>query len=403
MTRTGVGNDPDSIAPMPPEVVVTLHGFAHGGEAVGRMPDGKTVFVGHGIPGETVRVRVVQDRKRWCRAELVEVLEPSPDRVAPPCPYFGPGQCGGCTLQHIAPQRRRELQRQVVVDQLERLGRISAPPVTEVVTTGDYGYRSRARFWVGPDGRLGFHRHASHDVVPVDRCLLLDERTHARRRSAGDAWTGTDQVEVRTGVEGEAVIATRGRTIQVAAGPEHLVESVDELRFRVSPRSFFQANRAGATVLLRLVRESVAAAAGDRVLDLYAGVGLFAAGLATDGADVTAVEGHAASAADARHNLPDSAEVLRAPVERTVTRLAAAGATFTAVVLDPPRRGAGQTVIDAVAQLAERVIVVVACDPAALGRDAGHLDRGGWRLDRAVPVDQFAQTGHIEVVATFRR
>jgi tRNA/tmRNA/rRNA uracil-C5-methylase (TrmA/RlmC/RlmD family) len=392
-----------TIAGVSSPVVVTLHGFAHGGEAVGRMPDGKTVFVAHTIPGETVTVRVVSDHKRWCRAELVEILEPSDDRVAAPCPYFGPGKCGGCTLQHISGGRRRTLQRQVVIDQLERLGGISDPPVAAMVPAGDYGYRSRARFSATDAGLLGFRRHASHDIVPVDRCLLLDDPTHAARAAAGDDWPDAEFVEIRTGVEGHTVLATVGSTTRVAAGDRALTEQVAGLRYHVSARSFFQANRQGAEALVRLVRGGAAIQPGTTVLDLYAGVGLFAAALQADGAAVTAVEGHPVGADDARRNLGAGASVITAPVERAVRELHAAERRFDVVVLDPPRKGAGKAVIQTVAALAERVIVVVACDPAALGRDAGVLTRNGWTLHEAVPVDQFAQTGHIEVVATFRR
>ena len=392
-----------SIAAVSSSVVVTLHGFAHGGEAVGRMPEGKAVFVAHAIPGETVRVNVVEDHKRWCRAELLEVVEPSPDRVAGPCPYFGPGRCGGCTLQHIAPDRRRVLQRQVVVDQLQRIGGIADPAVAAMVPAGDYGYRSRARFSATADGALGFRRHASHDIVPVDRCLLLDEHTHAQRVAAGDDWDGVDFVEVKTGVEGATVVTTAQRTSAVAAGDEVLTEQVAGLRYRVSATSFFQANRQGAETLVRLVRAAAAVEPGRSALDLYAGVGLFAAALLQDGATVTAVEGHPSAAADARSNLAGRATVIEAPVERAVLDLRKRGERFDVVVLDPPRKGAGSRVIDAVARLAGHTIVIVACDPAALGRDAGELTQRGWTLEQAVPVDQFAQTGHIEVVATFRR
>lgn len=392
-----------SIAVVSSPVVVTLHGFAHGGEAVGRMPEGKAVFVAHAIPGETVRVNVVEDHKRWCRAELLEVVEASPDRVVGPCPYFGPGRCGGCTLQHIAPDRRRTLQRQVVVDQLQRIGGIADPAVAAMVPAGEYGYRSRARFSANAEGALGFRRHASHDIVPIDRCLLLDERTHAQRVAAGDAWNGVDFVEVKTGVEGATVVTTAQRATSIAAGDEVLTEQVAGLRYRVSAMSFFQANRQGAETLVALVRAAAAAEPGRTALDLYAGVGLFAAALRQDGATVTAVEGHPSAAADARHNLAGDATVIEAPVERAVRELRKRGERFDVVVLDPPRKGAGKTVIDAVARLAGHTIVIVACDPAALGRDAGALTQRGWTLEQAVPVDQFAQTGHIEVVATFRR
>jgi tRNA/tmRNA/rRNA uracil-C5-methylase (TrmA/RlmC/RlmD family) len=183
-----------------------------------------------------------------------------------------------------------------------------------------------------------------------------------------------------------------------------VTESVAGMTFRVSPGSFFQANRAGAEELVRLVGRTVSA--GDRVLDLYAGVGLFAGALAVQGADVTAVEGGATAAADARRNLraiSPLARVVKAPVERYLAAAVARREQAEVVVLDPPRQGAGAAVVADLARVARRTIVFVACDPAALARDARALAAAGWRLVDAVPVDQFAQTAAIEVVATFTR
>ena len=380
---------------------VTLHGFAHGGEAVGSLADGRAVFVAHAIPGETVRIRITAAQKRWCRGELVEVVSASEDRVEPPCPYFGPGKCGGCRLQHIAPARRRALLRQVVIDQLERVGRLKEPNVAPTVTAGEYGYRNRARFAVTDDGALGFRRHSSHEVVPIDRCLLLDDATQHLRETAGDDWDGVREVEVRTGAAGEAVVADPAGRPRVALGDATLTERVSGIPFRVSATSFFQSNRAGANVLVDLVRRFASAGPNDTVRDLYAGVGLFAVALAADGAAVTAVESHTSSAADARRNLGSDGDVVAAPVADAMAAFRADSRRFDVIVVDPPRRGAGPEVITAVAAVARRGIVVVACDPATLARDAGTLQGCGWSLVEAVPVDQFAQTGHVEVVAAF--
>ena len=380
--------------------IVTLYGFAHGGEAVGRLADGRAIFVAHGIPGETVRVRITETHKRWCRGQLSEVIEASPDRVAPPCPYFGPGRCGGCRLQHIAADRQHQLLRQVVIDQLQRVGHIAEPNVAATLDAGAYEYRSRARFAVTSQGALGFRRHGTHDLIAIDRCLLLDEPTHQQREHAGDAWDDAAEVEVRTAAQGAATVADPATAPRVVQGDKALTEEVGGLRFRVSATSFFQSNRAGATVLLSLVRTYAAVAAGDTALDLYAGVGLFAAGLAADGAAVTAVESHASAARDATHNLP-GARVVPTSVEAALATMRREGRTFDVVVLDPPRRGAGAQVVEAITAVATRAIVIVACDAATLARDAGTLQAAGWRLREATPVDQFAQTGHVEVVAVF--
>lgn len=358
---------------------ITLHGWAHGGEAVGRLADGRAVFVGYAIPGETVRVAVTESRKSWARARLVEVVEASPDRVEPPCPYFGPDRCGGCRLQHIAQPRQSELVRRVLVEQLERIGRIPDPPVEPTVEAGAYGYRTRARFAVDDRGHLGFRRAGSHEIVPIDRCLLLDAETQAARDEAGEAAPGVAEVEVR--------------------GTD--VERVGGFSFRVSPGSFFQTNRQGAEILLRLVREAAAVEVGDEALDLYAGVGLFARGLAADGASVVAVESAPAAVADARVNLDGVAEVVQAPADQAAAALARAGRQVAVTVLDPPRAGAGAEVVTTLAGITTRVIVYVACDPAALARDAKALIGAGWSLARVTPVDQFAQTAAVEAVAVF--
>ena len=384
---------------------VELHGFAHGGEAVGHLADGRAVFVAGALPGEIVRVEVLRAKPRWARARLLDVLEPSPNRVTPPCPYVG--TCGGCQLQHAAPAAQAKLKRRVVAEQLGRLGHIAAAEVADVVTpAGGWPdrYRTTARFGVTPEGALGFRRRGSHAVVAIDRCLLLDPATQDARTAAGDAWHGTDEVTIRTGDEGPAVtLLRRGRT-RTIDGPRAVTVTVDAVPLRVSATSFFQPGPAGAHALVTEVRAAARVGPGDRVLDLYGGVGLFAQALAADGAKVTLVESHHAAAADARANLAGlDAQVVAEPVEQVLARLTAAGATADVVVLDPPRAGAGRAVATAIAALGPRTVVYVACDVAVLARDAATLAEAGYRLRRAVPVDQFGHTAQIEVVASFER
>jgi tRNA/tmRNA/rRNA uracil-C5-methylase (TrmA/RlmC/RlmD family) len=412
-----------------PELELELTGLTHGGEAVGRLPDGRACFVAYAIPGERVRVRVVEHRRRWARAEVLAVLRPSPDRVEPPCPYFGPDRCGGCQLQHVSPERQAEMKRQVVVEQLQRVGGIASPPVAATVRPGGSGwlrgYRTSARFAVDGVGRLGFRRAASHAVVPIDRCLLLTDGTQALRDAAGDAWAGAAEVSVRTGSDGAGraitlqpgpgalpplpagdipvAVVRAGRPVALRGEPA-VIEHVAGVAFRVSPTSFFQSGPAGAEALVAAVREAAGAGPGDQALDLYAGVGLFARFLAADGAHVTAVESSKVACDDARTNLRpvrERAAVVRSTAEDAVTRLAASGRTVDIVVLDPPRRGAGPELVSHLARLGARAVVYVSCDPASLARAARALAGAGYRLARAVPVDQFGHTAHIETVATF--
>lgn len=413
-------------------VELHLHGFTHGGEAVGRLPDGKACFVPYAIPGERVLVRVVEDRRRWARAQVVEVIEASADRVDAPCPLFGPGKCGGCRIQHIAPARQAELLRNVVADQLQRIGKIESPPVAETVRPhpGDgLGYRNRARFAVDARGRLGFRRAGSHDIIPVPQCPLLEGSAKEVRAAAGDAWHGCEEVVVRAGRAGsgpeEGLLEVRPATGTVpdlhggevplalidalgGAAPlrgEALVKyEVAGMEFLVSATSFFQASVAGAEELARLVREGARIRPDEEVLDLYAGVGLFSRVLAADGARLTAVEGDPSSSSDARENLAGldpPATVVQDDVAAEVTRRLRDGSRTDVVVLDPPRKGAEAALCRDLADLGARTIVYVSCDPAALARDARALTDSGYPLTVATPVDQFTHTAHVETVAVF--
>lgn len=406
---------------------LTVDGITHGAEGVARLPSGKVCFVPFALPGERVRARLVDERARWARAELVEVVEASPDRVAPPCPYAGPfpaaGEpaCGGCALQHATPAAQRALKRRIVVEQLQRIAGLADPPVGEPVATGPSGYRSRARFSVTGDGRLGFAVSRSHEVRPVDRCLLLTPDAQALRDAAGDAWAGCESVSVHAGArgggllvrpgpgplpplpEGELPVAVADRGDPVALrGDPTAVEEVDGLALRVSAGGFFQAGPQAAAALVGCVRQAAGAVDGARVADLYAGAGLFAAALAADGADVTAVEHGRTAADDARANLAGTGAV----VERADVGAWLAGRRDPPpelVVIDPPREGAGVDVCRLIARWGVARLVYVSCDPAALARDTAALIEEGLALESVTPVDCFPHTAAIEAVATFAR
>lgn len=416
---------PPALSREPTDAVVD--GFTHGGEGVVRI-EGKAVFVPGTIPGERVRVRVVDDRKNWARAELVDVLEPSPDRVQPPCPYVP--ECGGCDLQHVRPDAQRELKRRVVVEQLERLGRLLDPPVEACRPVGpDTGYRTHAQLHADDQGRLGFHRAGSHDVVPIDQCLVLSPEAQRVRDLVGDD-TMASEVQVRghatTGSAAavlhpdadapidmpaeaddvDVVLAQPDGSTMAFRGDGELAEEVAGVRYGFDAASFFQVNTGGAEAIVR----EVLAAAGDLdgavTWDLYAGVGLLTVPLAQAGAEVVAVEGQVSSAEWLARNAEDADVLDRVqPVADDVAAFVADDHDETpdVVVLDPPRTGAGERTCERLAALRPDTIVYVACDPAALARDARTLTEHGYTLRRAVPLDLFPMTHHVEVVATFGR
>jgi len=409
-------------------VEVIIDGFAHGGEGVGRI-DGKVVLVAGALPGERVRVTIVEDHPRWSRAHLDDVLLPSSDRVTPPCPIAE--ECGGCDLQHVAPEAARALKTRVVREQLARLGGLgdlAHRVVEECRAVGpDLGYRNHVQLHAAPDGRLGFHRAGSHEVVPVAHCPVATDDVNAMLaafgpdagavglalRAIGDLRTaivtpGDGPVSLPESVPTLALRQADGAPV-VVRGESRADVSVAGLELELPVDAFFQVNLGGAAALVALVRESAGEVAHRDVWDLYAGVGLLSLPLAAAGAHVLAVESFASAAAA----LGRTAEaqglditVLTERVER-VTQRAAEGdrslETPEIVVADPPRAGLGRRVIADLGRLAPARIVLVACDVASFSRDARDLTAAGFRLTRAVPLDLFPMTHHVEVVATFER
>jgi 23S rRNA (uracil1939-C5)-methyltransferase len=380
-------------------VDVTPERMVAGGLALARGADGRVVLVDGAVPGERVRIAVTAERSDHQRAKVVEVLDASPQRVEPPCPFARAG-CGGCGWQHVAVDTQRTYKRDIIVDALHRIARIDDPPLRPTVELANEGYRTTVRV-LAVDGRAAFRKHASHDPVVVDSCMVAhplvdDVLKHGR---FGDA----REVVVRAGARtGERCVYTdpADAHIDVAAdvrrGPKaHVHEIVNGVRLRVGARSFFQARPDGADALARLVRDAVGP---HRVVaDLYAGVGLFAATVDRP-ARVIAVEHDRFAVGDARHNLHErAAHVLELDVARWRPE------RVDVVVADPSRTGLGKPGAKTVlATHAERV-VLVSCDAATLARDIAMLEHGGYRLRSMTPVDLFPHTPHIECVSVLER
>ena len=404
------------------EFEVAVGPVAHGGHCVARH-EGRVVFVRHALPGERVVVRVTEDRHPgFCRADAIEVLEASPARVDRPCPYSGPGKCGGCDWQHAAPAEQRRLKADVVREQLTRLAGLGDDPlvrdlVVEELPGGPLRWRSRARFAVDRSGVPGLRRHRSHDVVPLDDCPITVEP--AAQAVLSRRWGGAGAVDVS--VDGTGVVTTtrldrRGhpQTTRVfrpgsdvpeepAARAERHAGGRD---WEVEGTGFWQVHPAAADALVAAVTELAAPGAGETVLDLYAGAGLFGGALAPSvGADgrVVCVEADPAACAAAAVNLDGlpQAEVWEGEVdeEGLAGLLEELGPAPDVVVLDPPRAGAGATVSRLLAGTGARAVVYVACDPASLARDVAAFAGAGYRLAALRAFDAFPMTAHVEAVA----
>jgi tRNA/tmRNA/rRNA uracil-C5-methylase (TrmA/RlmC/RlmD family) len=353
--------------------------IAHGGHCVARHPagraedrNGRVIFVRHALPGERVLVQITDDsHARFWRGDAVQVLDASPDRVAPPCPIAGPGLCGGCDFQHVAVPAQRRLKASVVAEQLHRLAGIDWSGEVEAVsspgTEDGLSWRTRMRYTLDPDGRPGLRAHRSHRVIalPPGGCRI----------AAPGALDGSE-----------------GAVTEVAAGR----------RWAVAADGFWQVHPAAADTLVAAVLAGLRPEPGERALDLYCGVGLFAGALADAGCRVWGLESDHIAVEHARTNLADVADrvvVLPGRVHQGLPQLPRAA---DLVVLDPPRTGAGAAVMRAVSARSPRAVAYVACDPAALARDLATAGTLGYHPTAITAYDLFPMTAHVECVAILR-
>ena len=359
--------------------------MAAGGEALGRY-EGLVVFVPFGLPGEIVRVRLVEHKRHFARGAIVDVLKAAPERVTPSCRHFG--VCGGCDWQSIDYAAQLRFKTAIVREQLQRIGKLEEVEVRPCVPSPQpYHYRNHARLAVAPNGRLGYRAARSHAVISVEECPILESEL--------------------TEVLGNAFVqpADSGFTEVVLYAWEEAID-VAGVRYRVSPGVFFQANTAVAELLIDEVLAGLALSGSERVLDLFCGVGLFTVPLAQRAASVVGVEAHPAAAADAQFNLATAGVAGTIVVADVGVALAAADIEQTpwdAVVLDPPRTGIEGAALARLAELAAPTLVYVSCDPATLARDVRYLCEHGYKLTAVQPFDMFPQTHHVETVAWLTR
>jgi tRNA/tmRNA/rRNA uracil-C5-methylase (TrmA/RlmC/RlmD family) len=395
------------------EVELVVGQVAHGGHCVARHA-GQVVFVRHTLPGERVRAMVTElgSGGRFARADAVVVLEAAAGRVVPPCPFSGPGKCGGCDWQHVDLATQRELKAHVVLEQFNRLAgtdlveALGREVVVEPVPGDREGlrWRTRVEFAVDDTGRPGLRAHRSHAVVPVTDCPIAREEV-VGTGVLGQRFPGESAVDVVAPSVGPPVVVPVPSGEQRAPMVlEHVRGPRGELEFGVAARGFWQVHPGAPELFLSTAMDWLAPRAGERALDLYAGVGLFTAALAEavgEGGAAHAVEGDRTAVAHARDNLTPWpwATVARDRVDRSVRRMVGSRERADLVVLDPPRSGAGKAVIRDVARLGPRAVAYVACDPAALARDVGYAREAGLELRDLRVFDAFPMTHHMECVA----
>jgi 23S rRNA (uracil1939-C5)-methyltransferase len=402
---------------------VTLTTLTYGGDAMGRLEDGRAVFVRFALPGERARIRLAEEKRGFARGELVQILEPSPHRVVPRCIHFG--VCGGCHYQHMPYEVQLRAKDDILREQLARIGRIENPPVRDMVPSANpWNYRNHVQFHLTEEGELGYVRAQAPSIFAVRECHLPEESINAFwRQLAFEPGTEIERVSVRSGkgdelmlvlesdspeapelaIEAEVSVAhVYEENAVVLAGSDHVLISVLGQDFRVSAASFFQVHTAMAEKMVSHLLERLPVDASTILLDVYCGAGLFSAFLAPTCGRVIGVESSPSACEDFTFNLDEfeNVELYEGLAEEIIPYL---DVRPDIVLLDPPRAGLEKRVVDRILQLQPRTVAYISCDPSTLARDARRLVSGGYLLRDVTPFDLFPQTFHIESISLFER
>ena len=405
----------------PVEIVLTA--LSYGGEAIGRY-DGRAVFVPFALSGETVRVRIVDDRKNFARAELIEVVKASPDRISPRCQYFG--VCGGCHYQHLSYAKQLRLKQEILIDQLTRIGKIQNPPVQAAVAAQyEWNYRNNVQFHLDQSGVLGFIAASNpEELIPVKECFLPEAAINSLWPTLEfEADSPVERVSLRCGVNDDLLLVLESEEVSppemeteagisvvhlteaggdsvVLAGDGHIVMQVMERLFKVSAASFFQVNTGMAGRMVAHLLENLPVSETSTLLDVYCGAGLFSAFFAPNVARLIGIEAAPSACQDFIINLDEFENVeLYEGLAQEI--LPALKVKVDLAIVDPPRAGLDKAVLDALLRLAPKTLAYVSCDPSTLARDAARLLAGGYQLKQVTPFDLFPQTYHIESISIF--
>ena len=414
------------------EHIITLITLTYGGDAIARLNDpltgagGRAVFVPFGLPGERVRIRLTEEKRNFARGEILEILDASPNRIAPRCVHFG--VCGGCHYQHLPYEEQLKAKGEILRDQLTRIGKIENPPVSEAVPSpSPWNYRNHVQFHLTEEGKLGYVMAQTPKVFAIRECHLPEDSINAMwPQLEFEPGMNIERVSLRSGVDEELMLVLESDSPEspeleieagisvthvfednavVIAGNDHLTIRVLDRDFRVSAASFFQVNTAMAAKMVEHLTVNLPITQRDTLLDVYCGVGLFSAFLAPKCKRVIGIESSQSACEDFAFNLDEfeNVELYEGLAEEILPSLVGQISNLSYAVVDPPRAGLDKNVIGGILKLNPRVIAYVSCDPSTLARDAARLINGGYTLKQVTPFDLFPQTFHIESISFFER
>lgn len=428
---------------------ISLEKLTYGGDAMGRLPDGRAVFVPFGLPGELVRVRLTQEKQSFARGELLEILKASPERIEPKCKHFfsllslggepGVKACGGCHYQNLPYEKQLKAKTEILRDQLQRIGKIENPPVQPMAASPlEWNYRNHMQFHLTEGGKLGFisalapsPKDRGESVVPIEECHLPETGIHNFWSELQfESKMNIERVSLRGGQGDELMLVLESETEEmpefeieadvsvvhlfdehpvVVAGQDYLTINILEKDFHVSAASFFQVNSKMAEKMVEHLLAKLPATLSSALIDVYCGTGLFSKFLAPKYAKVIGIESSPSACEDYGFNLNefDNVELYEGTAEEILPALAGRIATAhsksnpACMIVDPPRAGIEKHAMDAIIKIKPQTIAYVSCDPSTLARDAARLINGGYRLMDVTPFDLFPQTYHIESISLF--
>lgn len=411
---------------------ITLEKLTYGGEAMGRLSDptgagGRAVFVPFGLPGETVRIQLTQEKQNFARGEILEILKPSPDRITAKCKHFT--QCGGCHYQNLPYEKQQLAKADILRDQLQRIGKIENPIVQPTVASPEqWNYRNHVQFHLTDDGKVGFINARGNATLPIEECHLPEPTIDAFRNDLQfESRMNLERVSLRSGTDDDIMLILESETEEtpeleieadisivhiyedhpvVIAGSNALTIQILGKDFHVSAPSFFQVNTPMAEKMVQHLQAQLPTPDSQfTLIDLYCGVGLFSKFFASKYAKVIGIESAPSSCEDFAINLDefDNVELYEGAAEEILPALAPQLTEPIHMIVDPPRAGIDKFAIDAILQINPQVIAYVSCDPSTLARDAARLIKGGYTLQNVTPFDLFPQTYHIESISIFTR
>jgi 23S rRNA (uracil1939-C5)-methyltransferase len=403
---------------------VRIDSLAYGGDALGRLPDGRVVFVPYAIPGEMVRLSITEDKSRHARGELLEVLKPSSERVTPRCQHFT--TCGGCHYQQMNYPTQLKTKADILREQLERIGGLREFPVVEIIAAAEpWYYRNSIQFHITRDGKLGFQKAHTNQPFAIQECHLPEaainrlwplielepipgmERVSLRLGANEDMMLileSSDPQPVDFSIEDLAISAVKVSPsgTMVMAGSDYIVMEVSGRQFQVSASSFFQVNTHQAVAMVAYLLDQLPLNENMTVMDVYSGVGLFSAFLAPRVKRLVGIEISPEACEDYSTNLDefDNVELYEDSADNVLSQI---NFNPNLIVMDPPRAGLGVKTVEGILAQGAAHLAYISCDPATLARDGKQLAAGGYSMVKMTLIDMFPQTYHIESISLWEK